>query len=104
MRHIPHVCQILVVGNLYDVSEWLNMYHAASPGALMFDANVARHGVPDTHHGAHHQLQHLDLRTPETVLAMCYSQFTYGVEMTGIAVKSGLLTRGLDTPRQKHSH
>eukprot|EP00955_Chlamydomonas_euryale_P081083 363520-Chlamydomonas_euryale.AAC.9 len=33
-----------------------------------------------------------------------YSQFTYGVKMTGVAVKPGLLTRGSRPPRQKTSH
>eukprot|EP00955_Chlamydomonas_euryale_P100731 365303-Chlamydomonas_euryale.AAC.18 len=32
------------------------------------------------------------------------SQFTYGVKMTGIAVKSGLLTRESRPPRHKPSH
>eukprot|EP00955_Chlamydomonas_euryale_P018454 196283-Chlamydomonas_euryale.AAC.2 len=32
------------------------------------------------------------------------SQFTYGVKMTGVAVKTGLLTGGSRPPRQKPSH
>eukprot|EP00955_Chlamydomonas_euryale_P095275 364927-Chlamydomonas_euryale.AAC.19 len=33
-----------------------------------------------------------------------YSQFTYGVKMTGVAANSGLLTGGPRPPRQKPSH
>eukprot|EP00955_Chlamydomonas_euryale_P117249 366462-Chlamydomonas_euryale.AAC.34 len=37
------------------------------------------------------------------VIGYPYSQFTYGVKMTGVAVKSGLLTGGLDPPSKSQS-